>query len=263
MGDYLACFQDGYVCGKVPARLNDDIAYRTGRACSQINRCKLMVIGHGQGHVNESMAFSLARGLMDGGTHVIHLGEADSEEVRLAVTSQSADGGILAGGLPRSDSAAIILYDASGIPLSRNNGLDAIEEMAAIQNYQSCSKPGGLRKLSVRDQLRERLGVLLPTDSPTILHTGYGPILKLLESLPNHEVRNNVGEPQEARALGLQMQPLLTCFWQGDSYNLSIFSDSGRLQHAQCLQSGAFIPSDSSLARLAEAIRYSRKNLSA
>ena len=42
----ISCFKAYDIRGRVPDQLNDDVAYRVGRACAEFLEAKTIVVGH-------------------------------------------------------------------------------------------------------------------------------------------------------------------------------------------------------------------------
>ena len=83
----LSCFKAYDIRGQLGAELNEDIAYRIGRAYAQFLDAKKVVIGGDMRLSSEPLKQSLANGLMDAGCDVIDLGMTGTE-VDLKVKTQ-------------------------------------------------------------------------------------------------------------------------------------------------------------------------------
>jgi phosphomannomutase/phosphomannomutase/phosphoglucomutase len=90
----LSCFKAYDVRGKLGEELNDDIAYRIGRAYAQHLNARRAVVGGDIRFTSESLKSALAKGLMDAGCDVIDLGMTGTEEVYFASFYLDVDGGI-------------------------------------------------------------------------------------------------------------------------------------------------------------------------
>ncbi|MBL4644914.1 MAG: hypothetical protein JKY99_00460, partial [Rhizobiales bacterium] len=80
----LNCFTAYDVRGKLGSELNEDIAYRIGRAFAQHLKAKRVVIGGDNRLTSERLKKAVSRGLMDAGANVIDLGMTGTEEVYFA-----------------------------------------------------------------------------------------------------------------------------------------------------------------------------------
>jgi hypothetical protein len=188
MGDYLACFTQSDVSGKIPTQLNDDLAYRIGRSFAQNRKASVVAVGHDLRPTSESLCHSLSRGLMDGGTHVINIGDASHGELSFAVQHLNTDGGIcVAGDNHPKEINGMRFYNAAGHSLQQPSELLLIEKTACNQRYTYCSKPGGYRKTSVRHSWLASLINTSGTGNPEPIHLfciGQHPlIINLIDSL--------------------------------------------------------------------------------
>ncbi len=90
----LTCFKAYDIRGQLGAELNENIAYRIGRAYAQFLVAKRIVIGGDMRLSTAGLKQALANGLMDAGCDVIDLDMTGSEEVYFAAFHLDVDGGI-------------------------------------------------------------------------------------------------------------------------------------------------------------------------
>ena len=90
----LSCFKAYDISGRLGKELNEDIAYRIGRAFAQVLGAKRVVLGRDCRPSSQSLAAAVARGLTDAGADVLDLGLSGTEESYFATTHYAADGGI-------------------------------------------------------------------------------------------------------------------------------------------------------------------------
>jgi len=74
----LSCFKAYDIRGKLGTELNEDIAYRIGRAYGEFLKPKTIVVGGDVRHTSEALKLALAKGLMDAGTDILDIGGNDS-----------------------------------------------------------------------------------------------------------------------------------------------------------------------------------------
>lgn len=82
------------VRGRLGIDLDEDIAYRIGRAFAQSRKAQLVMVGRDSRESSPVLAAALMRGLTDGGADVHDLGLAGTEEMYFATAHYDADGGI-------------------------------------------------------------------------------------------------------------------------------------------------------------------------
>ena len=90
----LTCFKAYDVRGKLGEQLNEDIAYRIGRATTQSLKAKTIVVGFDARETSPDLADAVARGICDAGADVLNIGLAGTEEMYAAVTEFDACAGI-------------------------------------------------------------------------------------------------------------------------------------------------------------------------
>lgn len=90
----LGCFKAYDIRGQLGTELNDDIAYRIGRAYPSFLKPKSVLIGGDMHLSTEVLKTALSNGLRDGGVDVTDIGLCGTAEVYFA-TSHLKCGGIM------------------------------------------------------------------------------------------------------------------------------------------------------------------------
>ena len=90
----LTCFKAYDIRGRVPDELNEDVAYRVGRAFVEFLNAKRVVVGHDIRLTSDELTNALAKGITDAGADVVHIGQCGTEEVYFGAFSLDVDGGI-------------------------------------------------------------------------------------------------------------------------------------------------------------------------
>lgn len=90
----LTCFKAYDIRGKLGEELNEDIAYRIGRAYGQFLKPRSVVLGGDVRLTSESLKQALGNGLRDEGVDIIDIGMTGTEEVYFATSHLQADGGV-------------------------------------------------------------------------------------------------------------------------------------------------------------------------
>lgn len=90
----LTCFKAYDVRGKLGEELNEDIAYRIGRATAQLLRVDTVALGFDARATSPDLAQAVARGICDTGTDVFEIGLAGTEEMYAAVSEFGIGAGI-------------------------------------------------------------------------------------------------------------------------------------------------------------------------
>lgn len=129
----LSCFKAYDIRGQLGTELNENIAYRIGRAYGEWlpEGKKKIVVGGDVRLTSESLKLALANGLMDSGVDVIDLGMTGTEEIYFATFHLGVDGGVevTASHNPMDYNGMKIVREGSR-PISGDTGLRDIQLMA-------------------------------------------------------------------------------------------------------------------------------------
>ena len=149
----LTCFKAYDIRGKLGEELNEDIAYRIGRAYAQFLNAKRVVIGGDIRLSSEPLKQALARGLLDSGTDVLDLGMTGTEEVYFASFHLDVDGGIevTASHNPLNFNG-MKLVGRGARPISGDTGLNEIERLTEENNFSAPTKRGRLEQYSTQSE---------------------------------------------------------------------------------------------------------------
>ena len=77
----LTCFKTYDVRGKIGLELNEEIAYRIGRATVQSLNAKTVALGHDVRATSPSLAKAVARSICDSGADTLDIGLTGTEEI--------------------------------------------------------------------------------------------------------------------------------------------------------------------------------------
>lgn len=145
MKNQITCFKAYDIRGRVPDQLNEDIAYRIGRAFVEFLKPKTVVVGFDIRLTSESLCGELIRGLIDSGANVINIGQCGTEEVYFATSHLNADGGIVvtASHNPK-DYNGMKLVRENSKPISGDTGLNDIKVLAEKNEFTVSAIKGQL-----------------------------------------------------------------------------------------------------------------------
>lgn len=162
----LTCFKAYDIRGQLGAELNENIAYRIGRAYAQFLDAKRIVIGGDMRLSTAGLKQALANGLMDAGCDVIDLGMTGTEEVYFAAFHLDVDGGIeVTASHNPIDFNGMKLVRRGAQPISGDTGLKDIQALAEADNFAPVGKRGSLTRQSCQDAYIEHLlGYISPAD---------------------------------------------------------------------------------------------------
>ena len=253
MKNQITCFKAYDIRGQVPNQLNEDIAYRIGRAFVEFLNPKTVVVGFDIRLTSKSLCGELIRGLTDSGANVINIGECGTEEVYFATSHLKADGGIVvtASHNPK-DYNGMKLVRNNSKPISGDTGLNDIKVLAEKNEFADPVSKGQLTlqdtKLAYIDHLLSYVetAALKPLKIVcTAGNGGAGPTVDLLEAhLPfefikiHHEADGHFPNGVPNPLLEENRQPTIDAIiehgadlgiaWDGDFDRCFFFDGGGR-----------------------------------
>lgn len=160
MTDSLQCFKTYDIRGVLGEQLNEDIAYRIGRAYAEFMRPESVVVGGDNRLSSETLKQALVQGLRDAGTDVFDIGLSGTEEVYFATFHLGVDGGIqITASHNPINYNGMKLVGQGARPISGENGLNEIRRLAEINQFQPADEQrrGSYQKISVSDAYTDHL----------------------------------------------------------------------------------------------------------
>ena len=143
MSKPISCFKAYDVRGKVPDDLDEEIAYRIGRAYAEFLKPKSVAVGRDVRQSSESLFAALSAGLVDSGVDVLDLGLCGTEQVYFAAFHLELDGGIMITASHNPiDYNGLKFVQKSARPLSSKNGLLDIQQIAEQESFTPVSAKG-------------------------------------------------------------------------------------------------------------------------
>lgn len=155
----LTCFKAYDVRGKLYEELNDEIAYRIGRATAQFLNAGSVVVGFDSRATSADLARSLSRGICHTGADVLDIGLAGTEEMYAAVSEFGTCAGIevTASHNPIDYNGMKIVKQCSQ-PL-QNHEFFKIKQLAEQNNFILSKHSGSVidRKRAARNMYTEKI----------------------------------------------------------------------------------------------------------
>lgn len=156
----LTCFKAYDIRGKLGEELNEDIAYRIGRAYGEFLKPKTIVVGGDVRLTSESLKLALANGLMDAGTDVQDIGLSGTEEIYFATFHLGVDGGIeVTASHNPMDYNGMKRVRENAKPISGDTGLRDVQRLAEANDFAPVdqSRRGSYKQISVLDAYVDHL----------------------------------------------------------------------------------------------------------
>lgn len=160
----LTCFKAYDIRGRIPDELNEEIAWRIGRAYAQFLQPRRVVVGRDVRLTSEGLCQALSAGLMEGGADVSDLGLCGTEEVYFAAFSQPVDGGIMVTASHNPmDYNGMKLVRQGARPISGDSGLQAVRGLTEAGEFAPAARRGESSPLDLRaDYVRHLLTYIDP-----------------------------------------------------------------------------------------------------
>jgi phosphomannomutase len=142
-GGSIAGFKAYDLRGRVPSELNEDVAYRIGRAYAEFLKPRRVAVGRDIRLSSEEIARALEQGLLDSGVDVHDIGLCGTEAVYFATFSEGLDGGIMvtASHNPPDYNGMKFVREQSK-PISGDTGLQDIRRIAEKGEFSRPSRLG-------------------------------------------------------------------------------------------------------------------------
>jgi phosphomannomutase len=249
----ITCFKAYDVRGRVPEDLNEDVAYRIGRAYADFLSPSKIVIGRDIRLTSPALSLALQRGLTESGVDVIDIGIGGTELVYFATAHLELDGGVMVTAShnpPNYNGMKFVREKAR--PISEDTGLAEIRALAEKNDIAPAERSGNVETLDIMaDYIDHLLGyvdrsALAPLKVVVNAgNGGAGPIIDRLEPhLPfefikvNHEpdgtFPNGVPNPMLEQNRASTAEPIvrlgadLGLAWDGDFDRCFFFDETGR-----------------------------------
>lgn len=156
----LTCFKAYDIRGQLGTELDEQIAYRIGRAYAEFLKPKSIVLGGDIRLTSEALKTALSEGIRDAGADVIDIGMVGTEEVYFATSHLNADGGIevTASHNPIDYNGMKPIREGSR-PISSDTGLLDIKRLAEENNFpaRDPAARGDYKQVSILDAYLDHL----------------------------------------------------------------------------------------------------------
>ncbi|MGC1017636.1 phosphomannomutase CpsG [Pantoea agglomerans] len=189
----LTCFKAYDIRGELGTELNEDIAYRIGRAYGEFIRPKTIVVGGDVRLTSESLKLALANGLRDAGTDVLDIGMSGTEEIYFATFHLGIDGGIevTASHNPMNYNGMKLVREGAR-PVSGDTGLRDVQRLAEANDFAPVeeSKRGSYKQISVLDAYVDHLMGYIDLSNFTkpmklVINSGNGAAGHIIDEIEN------------------------------------------------------------------------------
>ncbi|QCA17933.1 phosphomannomutase CpsG [Citrobacter freundii] len=189
----LTCFKAYDIRGRLGEELNEDIAWRIGRACGEFLQPKTMVLGGDVRLTSNALKMALAKGLQDAGVDVLDIGMSGTEEIYFATFHLGVDGGIeVTASHNPLDYNGMKLVREGARPISGDSGLREIQRLAEANDFPpvDASRRGRYTAINPRaayiDHLLGYIDVKNLKPMKLVLNAGNGAAGPVLDAIEAH-----------------------------------------------------------------------------
>jgi phosphomannomutase len=185
----ITCFKAYDVRGRVPSELDEDIAYRIGRAYAEFLQAKTVAVGRDIRASSPALTGQLIKGLNDSGVDVVDIGIGGTELVYFATFNLELDGGVMvtASHNPPDYNGMKFVREGSR-PISADTGLQEIRALAERGEFAPAARRGSVRSVDIHAEYLKHLLSYVDRKALAPLkivvnagNGGAGPIVDLLE----------------------------------------------------------------------------------
>ena len=154
----FTCFKAYDIRGKLGTELNEEIAYKIGRAYGQIYQPKTVAIGCDVRLTSEDLKQATIKGLNDAGVNVLDLGMTGTEEVYFAAFHLDVQGGIeVTASHNPMDYNGMKLVRENARPISADTGLKEIKALAESEKFTDVAIQGHVKKYNILPEFVDHL----------------------------------------------------------------------------------------------------------
>lgn len=188
----LNCFKASDIRGKLGEELNEEIAWRIGRAFGEYLKAKTVVVGGDPRLTSAALKHAVSEGLRDAGVNVLDLGMCGTEEVYFATFWLDVDGGVeITASHNPADYNGMKLVRKHAHPVGAESGLSEVCRLAEAGDFRAirAHERGQYQQLSLRDRYIDHLlsvaDVRVFPPLRVVINSGNGaagPVVDALES---------------------------------------------------------------------------------
>nr|AEP25475.1 phosphomannomutase [Yersinia pseudotuberculosis] len=195
----LNCFKAYDIRGKLGEELNEDIAYRIGRAYGEFLKPRNVVVGGDVRLTSDNLKLALSRGLQDAGSNVLDIGVSGTEEIYFSTFYLGLDGGVevTASHNPINYNGMKLVRDGAR-PISGDTGLRDIQYLAERNIFPEVNKDerGRYEKISI---INEYIDHLISYIDPSnlkplklVINSGNGAAGHVIDALESVFIKLNI-----------------------------------------------------------------------
>ena len=154
----VACFKAYDIRGRVGDELNEDMAWRIGRAMADWLKASRIVVGADMRLSSPALSNALCEGIMSSGADVVDIGLSGTEEVYFGTVYHQADGGVqITASHNPADYNGMKLVRRGASPISGDTGLLDIRDRVVANRFPDTGLRGRRHRKTDKRPYIERL----------------------------------------------------------------------------------------------------------
>ncbi|MDP2749825.1 MAG: phosphomannomutase/phosphoglucomutase, partial [Nanoarchaeota archaeon] len=159
----MAVFKAYDVRGIYPEELNEELAYKVGRAFVKFVKVKEVVVGRDARISSDSLFEALTKGITDEGANVINIGMVTTPMLYFGIANYGHESGIMitASHNPKQFNG-FKLCKANAVPISGDTGIKDIQRTVEENNFGEIRSKGGIVKKDVYADYEKHVLNFLP-----------------------------------------------------------------------------------------------------
>lgn len=193
----ITCVKAYDIRGELGTQLNEDVAYRIGRAYGDLYQAKTVAVGCDIRLSSESLKQATVKGLNDAGVDVLDLGMTGTEEVYFAAFHLDVQGGIeiTASHNPMNYNGMKLVRE-NARPISIDTGLKEIQEIAELGEFKTPMKTGSTQSYNILPEYIAHLMTYVDLKQlkpmKLVLNAGNGAAGPVIDAIEQHFQANAV-----------------------------------------------------------------------
>ena len=151
--------------GIYPSELNEDIAYKIGRAVVLQTGAKQIAVGKDIRNSSDSIEHNLIKGICDEGADVVNIGLATTPMIYFASWNLEVDAAII---ITASHNPAeyngLKLCLKNAVPIGEGSGMEEIKEIVLNEDFSNVGEKGEIKEIDIKQKYFSYINGFLNSD---------------------------------------------------------------------------------------------------
>jgi len=152
-----ACFRSNDIRCFYGKEINEEVAYRTGRAVVSVLKCKKIFVGRDMRFSSEFLVNSFIKGVREQGADVVYLGLVDTPMIYFASGFYKKHGAMITASHNPLEYNGIKLVKPGAEPIGEETGLKKIKKLILENKFKKSRRKGKLIKKNLFKEYKKHL----------------------------------------------------------------------------------------------------------